>query len=41
MTGKHIRAAEALKLGIIDEIVEENAVEAAIRLAERVSGKNS
>nr|XP_056705497.1 peroxisomal bifunctional enzyme [Euleptes europaea] len=38
-TGKHIRAAEALKLGIIDEIVEENTVEAAIHLAERVSGQ--
>ncbi|KAL8187611.1 UNVERIFIED_CONTAM: hypothetical protein K2H54_051896 [Gekko kuhli] len=39
-TGKHIWAAEALKLGIIDEIVKENTVEAAIRVAERVSGKN-
>uniref|UniRef100_A0ACB8FBH1 Uncharacterized protein n=1 Tax=Sphaerodactylus townsendi TaxID=933632 RepID=A0ACB8FBH1_9SAUR len=36
-TGRHIWAAEALKLGIIDEIVEENTVEAAIRFAERMS----
>ncbi|XP_015282320.1 PREDICTED: peroxisomal bifunctional enzyme [Gekko japonicus] len=36
-TGKHIWAAEALKLGIIDEIVKGNTIEAAIRLAERVS----
>ncbi|XP_054838325.1 peroxisomal bifunctional enzyme [Eublepharis macularius] len=36
-TGKHIQAAEALKLGIIDEIAEENTVEVAISLAEKVS----
>ncbi|XP_062988414.1 peroxisomal bifunctional enzyme isoform X2 [Elgaria multicarinata webbii] len=36
-TGKHVPATEALKLGILDELVEENTVEAAISLAERVS----
>lgn len=40
MAGKHVPAAEALKLGILDELVAENTVEAAIRFAERVSGKN-
>lgn len=40
VAGKHVLAAEALKLGILDELVEQNTVEAAIRFAERVSGKN-
>ncbi|NWR08811.1 ECHP enzyme, partial [Paradoxornis webbianus] len=35
-TGKHITATEALKLGLVDEIVEENTIEAAIRLANKV-----
>ncbi|NWR86867.1 ECHP enzyme, partial [Furnarius figulus] len=35
-TGKHISATEALKLGLVDEVVEENTVEAAIRLANKV-----
>ncbi|NXA07913.1 ECHP enzyme, partial [Sapayoa aenigma] len=35
-TGKHIPATEALKLGLVDEVVEENTVEAAIRLANKV-----
>ncbi|NXG36169.1 ECHP enzyme, partial [Dromaius novaehollandiae] len=35
-TGRHIPATEALKLGMVDEVVEENTVEAAIRLANRV-----
>lgn len=39
MLGKHVLAPEAWKLGLLDEIVDENTVEAAIRLAERVSGK--
>ncbi|XP_050184028.1 peroxisomal bifunctional enzyme [Myiozetetes cayanensis] len=38
-TGKHIPATEALKLGLIDEVVEENTVEAAIRLANKVIGQ--
>uniref|UniRef100_A0A8C7E584 Peroxisomal bifunctional enzyme n=1 Tax=Naja naja TaxID=35670 RepID=A0A8C7E584_NAJNA len=39
ITGKHVPATEALKLGILDEIVEENPVEAAIKLAQRISGQ--
>ncbi|KFU86525.1 Peroxisomal bifunctional enzyme, partial [Chaetura pelagica] len=35
-TGRHISATEALKLGLVDEVVEENTVEAAICLANRV-----
>ncbi|NWX55810.1 ECHP enzyme, partial [Promerops cafer] len=35
-TGKHIPATEALKLGLVDEIVEENTIDAAIRLANKV-----
>lgn len=39
MAGKHIPATEALKLGLVDEIVEENTTEAAIRLANKVIGE--
>ncbi|NXT78025.1 ECHP enzyme, partial [Zapornia atra] len=35
-TGRHVPATEALKLGLVDEVVEENTVEAAIRLANKV-----
>ncbi|NWH49112.1 ECHP enzyme, partial [Fregata magnificens] len=35
-TGRHIPATEALKLGLVDEVVEENTVEAAICLAKKV-----
>ncbi|XP_075573074.1 peroxisomal bifunctional enzyme [Pelecanus crispus] len=38
-TGRHIPATEALKLGLIDEVVEENTVEAAICLANKVIGQ--
>ncbi|NWI62657.1 ECHP enzyme, partial [Todus mexicanus] len=35
-TGRHIPATEALKLGLVDEVVEEDTIEAAIRLANKV-----
>ncbi|KFP73292.1 Peroxisomal bifunctional enzyme, partial [Apaloderma vittatum] len=35
-TGKHIPASEALKLGLVDEVVQENTVDAGIRLANKV-----
>uniref|UniRef100_A0A8C8S8X1 Peroxisomal bifunctional enzyme n=1 Tax=Pelusios castaneus TaxID=367368 RepID=A0A8C8S8X1_9SAUR len=38
-TGKRVLAAEALELGIIDEIVEENTIDAAIHLANKVLGQ--
>ncbi|XP_052660255.1 peroxisomal bifunctional enzyme isoform X3 [Harpia harpyja] len=37
-TGRHIPATESLKLGLVDEVVEENTVEAAICLANKVIG---
>ncbi|XP_042316478.1 peroxisomal bifunctional enzyme [Sceloporus undulatus] len=39
-TGKHVPATEALKLGILDEVVEENPIEAAINLAKKVSDQS-
>ncbi|XP_053930694.1 peroxisomal bifunctional enzyme isoform X2 [Cuculus canorus] len=38
-TGRHVSANEALKLGLVDEVVEENTVEAVIRLANKVIGQ--
>uniref|UniRef100_A0A8B9NTZ0 Peroxisomal bifunctional enzyme n=1 Tax=Apteryx owenii TaxID=8824 RepID=A0A8B9NTZ0_APTOW len=38
-TGRHVPATEALKLGMVDEVVEENTAEAAIRLANKVVGQ--
>ncbi|XP_032081872.1 peroxisomal bifunctional enzyme [Thamnophis elegans] len=38
-TGKYVPATEALKLGLLDEIVEENPFEAAIKLARRILGQ--
>ncbi|XP_010116929.1 PREDICTED: peroxisomal bifunctional enzyme, partial [Chlamydotis macqueenii] len=38
-TGRHIPATEALKLGLVDEVVEENTVEAAICLANKMIGQ--
>uniref|UniRef100_A0A3Q2QGA8 Enoyl-CoA, hydratase/3-hydroxyacyl CoA dehydrogenase n=1 Tax=Fundulus heteroclitus TaxID=8078 RepID=A0A3Q2QGA8_FUNHE len=37
--GRHVTAAEALQLGIIDEVTDHNAVDAAVRLAQSVAGK--
>ncbi|XP_068811130.1 peroxisomal bifunctional enzyme [Struthio camelus] len=38
-TGRHVLATEALKLGMVDEVVKENTVEEAIRLANKVIGQ--
>ncbi|KAG9477485.1 hypothetical protein GDO78_002726 [Eleutherodactylus coqui] len=38
--GRHVPATEALQLGIIDEVVQGNAVNAAILLARKVIGSN-
>ncbi|NXS68036.1 ECHP enzyme, partial [Pandion haliaetus] len=35
-TGRHVPATEALKLGLVDEVVEENTVEAAIYLVHKM-----
>ncbi|XP_075412282.1 peroxisomal bifunctional enzyme [Tenrec ecaudatus] len=38
-SGRHILAREALKLGILDEVVKSDPVEEAIKLAQRVLGQ--
>ncbi|XP_062438705.1 peroxisomal bifunctional enzyme [Rhea pennata] len=38
-TGRHVPATEALKLGMVDEVVEDNTAEAAIHLANKVVGQ--
>ncbi|XP_071608111.1 peroxisomal bifunctional enzyme [Heliangelus exortis] len=38
-TGRHISATEALTLGLVDGVVEQDTVEAAIRLANEVIGQ--
>ncbi|XP_076973892.1 peroxisomal bifunctional enzyme isoform X3 [Tamandua tetradactyla] len=37
ISGRHVLASEALKLGILDEIVKSDPVEEAVKLAQRVS----
>ncbi|XP_058586702.1 peroxisomal bifunctional enzyme [Neofelis nebulosa] len=39
-SGRHILADKALKLGILDEIVNSDPVEEAIKFAERISGQS-
>lgn len=38
-TGRHISAAEALRLGIVDQVTDGNAVDAAVRFAQSVVDK--
>lgn len=38
-TGRHVSAAEALKLGIVDQVTDQNTVEAAVKFALNVVGK--
>ncbi|XP_036622855.1 peroxisomal bifunctional enzyme-like [Trichosurus vulpecula] len=38
-SGRHVPALEALKLGILDKIVNSNPIEEAIKLAKQVSGQ--
>ncbi|XP_041662250.1 peroxisomal bifunctional enzyme [Cheilinus undulatus] len=38
-TGRHITAAEALQLGIVDQVVDHNAVDAAVKFAQSVAGQ--
>lgn len=37
-TGRHVTAAEALQLGIVDQVTDHNAVDAAVKLALSVAG---
>ena len=39
LLGRHISANEALKLGIIDKIVNSDPIEESIKFAQRISGK--
>ncbi|XP_041857975.1 peroxisomal bifunctional enzyme [Melanotaenia boesemani] len=39
-TGRHVTAAEALQLGLVDEVTDHNTVDAAVKFALSVSGKS-
>ncbi|XP_037542324.1 peroxisomal bifunctional enzyme [Nematolebias whitei] len=39
-TGRHVTATEALQLGIVDEVTERNAVDAAVKFALSIAGKS-
>uniref|UniRef100_A0AAA9SKD0 Peroxisomal bifunctional enzyme n=1 Tax=Bos taurus TaxID=9913 RepID=A0AAA9SKD0_BOVIN len=41
ISGRHISANEALKLGIIDKIVNSDPIEESIKFAQRISGQSS
>lgn len=38
-TGRHVKAAEALQLGVVDQVTEHSCVDAAVKLALSVAGK--
>nr|XP_020450482.1 peroxisomal bifunctional enzyme [Monopterus albus] len=38
-TGRHVIAAEALQLGIVDQVTDHKTVDAAVKLAQSVAGK--
>lgn len=37
--GRHVTAAEALQLGIVDQVTEHNAVDVAVRFALSITGE--
>uniref|UniRef100_UPI003AAA7D12 peroxisomal bifunctional enzyme n=1 Tax=Centroberyx gerrardi TaxID=166262 RepID=UPI003AAA7D12 len=39
-TGRHVTAAEALKLGIVDQVTDHNTVEVAVKFAQSVAGQS-
>ncbi|XP_029314225.1 peroxisomal bifunctional enzyme [Cottoperca gobio] len=39
-TGRHVTAAEALQLGIVDQVTDHNTVDAAVKFALRVGGQS-
>ncbi|KAK7939528.1 hypothetical protein WMY93_002854 [Mugilogobius chulae] len=39
-TGRHVTAAEALKLGFVDQVIDQNTVEAAVKFALSVVGQS-
>lgn len=38
-TGRHVTAAEALQLGIVDQVTDHNAVDTAVKFALSVEGE--
>lgn len=38
-TGRHVTAAEALQLGIMDQVTDHNTVDAAVKFALSVAGE--
>lgn len=38
-TGRHVTAAEALTLGIVDQVTDQNTMDAAVKFALSVAGK--
>lgn len=38
-TGRHVTAAEALQLGIVDQVTDHKTVDAAVRFALSVAGE--
>ena len=38
-TGRHVTAAEALQLGIVDQVTEHNTVDVAVKFAQSVAGE--
>lgn len=38
-TGRHVTAAEALQLGIVDQVTDHNTVDAAVKFALSVAGE--
>lgn len=38
-TGRHVTAAEALQLGIVDQVTDHNAVDEAVKFALSVAGE--
>nr|XP_046260093.1 peroxisomal bifunctional enzyme [Scatophagus argus] len=39
-TGRHVTAAEALQLGIVDQVTDHNTVDAAVKFAQSVEGQS-
>ncbi|KAK0150912.1 Peroxisomal bifunctional enzyme [Merluccius polli] len=39
ITGRHVAAGEALKLGLLDKVIDQNTVDAAVTFAKSVEGK--
>lgn len=38
-TGRYVTAAEALKFGLVDQIIDHNTVNVAVKFAQRVAGE--